>query len=106
MDAKVEQTPTTNQNPVLSIDSNGTIIHSNEASEPILNEWSVRVGEKLPSSIVDHVQRVISRNSPEKTEVKVGNKLYLVVFSPFPEEQRVNISGFDIVIRKSSKRVW
>ncbi|HIH95146.1 TPA: PAS domain S-box protein [Methanosarcina acetivorans] len=104
MNAKVEQTPATNQNLVLSVDNNGTIIHSNEASEPILKEWGVSVGEKLPSSIVDLVQRVISRNSPEKTEVKVGNKLYLVVFSPLPEEQRVSISGFDISDQKEFEK--
>lgn len=103
MNAKVEHTPPTNQNPVLSVDSNGTIIHSNEASEPILKEWGVGVGEKLSSSIVDIVQRVISRNSPEKTEVKVGNKLYLIVFHPLPEQECVNISGFDISAQEESE---
>ena len=58
------------------------------------------VGEKVPSSIGDIVQRVISHNSPEKIEVKVGNKVYLVVFSPLPEQECVNISGFDISDQK------
>ena len=65
-----------------------------------MHEWGVEVGEKLPSSIRDLVQRVISRNSPEKMEVKVGKRVYLVVFHPLPEEECVNIYGFDISDQK------
>ena len=100
MNAKVEQNPATNLNLTLSISLNGIVLYSNEASERILTEWGVKVGEKLPSSIVDLVQRVISYNSPEKMEVKVGNKVYLTVFHPMLKEQCVNISGFDISDQK------
>jgi PAS domain-containing protein len=100
MEAKVEQTRATNANPVLSIDLNGFVLYSNEAGNTLLNEWGVRVGEKLPSTIGDLVQRVLSQNSPEKIEVKVGNKVYLVVFSPLLEQECVNISGFDISDQK------
>jgi transcriptional regulator of aromatic amino acid metabolism len=82
MKTKIEHFPAMNPNPVLSVGKDGTVLYSNEAGEPLLHEWSVRVGEKLPSSFVDLVLRVISRNSPEKMEVKVGNKIYLVAFHP------------------------
>ena len=100
MEAKVEQTPATNANPVLNVNKDGTVLYSNEAGYPLLNEWGVRVGEKLPPSIADFVQEVISLNSPEKIDVKVGTKLYLVVFSPLPEQKFVNISVFDISDQK------
>jgi hypothetical protein len=58
--------------------------------------WGTGVGKKLPSSIGDLVQRVISRNSPEKMEIKVGERLYSTVFHPLYEEKCVCISGFDI----------
>jgi PAS domain S-box-containing protein len=103
MNTKTKQTPATNPNPVLTIDNDGTIIYSNEDSEPILNEWGVRVEEKLPSSILDLVQRVISRNSPEKIEVKAGNKVYLVMFQPLPNQECVIISGFDISEKKQAE---
>ncbi len=96
----MEQFPATNPNPVLSVEKDGTVLYSNEAGEPLLHEWGVKVGEKLPSSIGDLVQRVISRNSPEKMEVKVGKRVYLVVFPPLPEQECVNISGFDISDQK------
>ena len=48
----------------------GRVLYSNVAGEPLLHEWGVRIGEKLPSFIGDFVQRVISLNLPEKMEVK------------------------------------
>jgi PAS domain-containing protein len=100
MNTKIEQFNATNPNPVLDVERDGTVIYSNEAGEPLLQEWDVRVGEKLPSRIGDIVQRTLSYNKPEKIEVKVGKKVYLVGFHPFPEGELVNIYGFDISDRK------
>ena len=100
MTVKVEQFTTKNQNPMLCVAKNGTVTYSNEAAEPFLNHWDAEIGDKLPSSIVDLVQRVISRDSPEKIEIKVGEKVFLVVFHPPREQECINISGFDISNQK------
>jgi PAS domain S-box len=100
MAIEVEHFPAKNPNPLLGVTKYGTILYSNEAGEPLLNEWGVRVGEKLPSSIVDIVQRVISRNSSERMEAKIGKKMYLIVFQPLSEEECVNVYGFDISDQK------
>jgi PAS domain S-box-containing protein len=100
MNIKAEQFPALNSNPVLSVAKDGKVTYSNKAGEPLLREWGVRVGEKLPSCIVDLVQGVISRNSPEKIEVNLGKKLYLIVLHPLPEKECVNISGLDISNQK------
>ena len=100
MEAKMKQSSATNPNPVLRVAKDGTVLYSNKAGEPLLHEWGVEVGGKLPSHIVDFVLRVISRNSPEKVEVKLGKRIYLIVFHPLPEEQCVNISGFYISDQK------
>jgi PAS domain S-box-containing protein len=96
MTTKMEHFPEKNPNPVLSAAKDGTVLYSNEAGELLLNEWRVAVGEKLPSNIGDIMQRILSLNSPEKMEVKAGNKVYLIVFHPLSEEECVNIYGFDI----------
>ena len=85
---------------MLCVEKDGTVLYSNKAGEPLLHEWGVGVGEKLPSYIVDFVQRVIFRNSPEKMEVKEGKRVYLVTFYPLPEEECVSIYGFDISDQK------
>jgi len=100
MNTKIDQFPAINPNPVLSVDKDGTVIYSNEASEPLLHEWNLKVSEKLPSSIRDLVQRLISSNSSEKMGVKVGKRVYLLSFHPVPEEECVNIYGFDISEQK------
>ncbi len=100
MKTKIEQFPDKNPNPVLSVEKDGTVLYSNEAGEPLLHEWGVGVGEKLPSSIGDLVQKVISQNIPEKIEVKVGKRIYQVTFYPSLEEECVNIYGFDISDQK------
>ncbi len=100
MKTKIEHSSATNPNPVLSVAKDGTVLYSNKADDPLLHEWGVEVGEKLPSSIGDIVQRVIFQNSPEKMEVKVGKRVYLIVFHPLPEQECVNISGFDISDQK------
>ena len=63
MKTKTENFPAKNPNPVLSVAKDGTILYSNKAGEPLLLEWGAEVGAKLPSSIVDIVQKVISQNS-------------------------------------------
>ena len=82
----MEQFPATNPNPVLNAGKDGIVLYSNMAGEPLLHEWDVLVGEKLPLHIENIVQRVISLSSPEKIEVEAGNNVYLVSFHPLPEE--------------------
>jgi len=100
MKDEMEQSPAINPNPALNVEKDGTVLYSNKAGELLLHEWDVEIGEKLPSSIGDIVRRVISRNSPEKIEVKAGKSVYLVVFHPLSIQECVNISGFVISDRK------
>jgi PAS domain S-box-containing protein len=87
-------------NPVLNVAKDGTLLYSNETSEPLLLEWGVKKEEKLPSYLVDSVKRVLYLNSPEKMEVKTRDRLFLIVISPLPEKECVTISGFDISDQK------
>ena len=85
---------------VLSVANNCTVLYSNKAGEPLLHEWGVVVGEKLPSYLRDLVKSVITLNRPEKMELKIEKKVYLVAFHPSSEEKCVNIYGFDITDQK------
>lgn len=84
MRAKIERSPAINPNPVLSVEKDGTVLYSNKAGRILLHECGVEMGEKLPSRIGDIVRRVISRNSQEKIEVKVGKSVYWLFFIPHP----------------------
>ena len=95
---------TNSLNPVICLTNDGTVLYSNIAGEPLLHEWNVRIGEKLPSYIEDFMQKVIFQNSPKKMEVKVGNKVYLVTFHPTSDEREVNLNGFDITNQKDLEK--
>jgi len=96
----MEQFQEKNPNPVISVRYDGTVLHSNRSGEPLLHEWGVEVGGKLPSDIGDFVQRVIYQKNPGKMEIKVGKIVYLLAFHPSSEEERVTIYGFDISDQK------
>jgi PAS domain S-box-containing protein len=100
METNLKQLLANNPNPVLSVGKNGTVHYSNVAGELLLQEWSVGVGGKLPSYIVDLVQRVTAQNSSKKMEVKVGKRVYLIEFHSLLEDECVYIYGLDISDRK------
>ncbi|HEY3361164.1 MAG TPA: PocR ligand-binding domain-containing protein [Methanosarcina sp.] len=88
--------PETIPNPVLSISNDCIVLCSNKAGKALLHEWGMEVGEKLPSYLGNIVRKVIIQNNPEKMEVKIGKRVYLVIFHPLPKQECVNISGFEI----------
>lgn len=96
MTAKMEQSQAINPNPVISVAKDGTVLYSNEAGKPLLHEWGVRVREKLPPHIKIFVHRVISQEGIEKIKIKVGERVYFIVFHLLSEQECVNIYGFDI----------
>jgi len=104
MNTKTEQFPAKNPNPVISVEKDGVVLYSNEAGEPLLHEWDVEIGGKLPSTFGNLVQRVISRNIPENMEVRVEKRVYMIAFHPLPEQECVNIYGFDISDQKEIEK--
>lgn len=92
-----------NPDPVLRIGRDERVIYSNKAGELFLQEWNIRVGEKVPISIGNFSKRVISRKDPEKTQIKVEKRVYLVSFYPVKGGEQVDVYGFDITDYKKLK---
>lgn len=103
MDAKIEQSSAMNPNPVLTVAKDSTVIHTNEAGELLLMEWGLSTGEKLPALLRDFVQRVVLQNIPEKIEVEIERKVYLLFFQPLPTEEHVTVFGYEISNQKKLK---
>ncbi|WP_240664734.1 histidine kinase dimerization/phosphoacceptor domain -containing protein [Methanosarcina sp. MSH10X1] len=89
--------------PLLRIGKDGRVIYSNETAELFLQEWGITTGEKVPYSIGNIVKRVIARNNPEKTEIKLRKRVYLISFYPLEGEGQVNVYGFDVTNHKKLK---
>jgi PAS domain S-box-containing protein len=88
--------PAENPNPVLASDRMGVLIYANPASAPIRDAWSVQVGSVLPSSISGIVRDALAASAPSEIEIEAGDLVYHMKFTPFPDEDRVNIYGLDI----------
>ena len=99
----MEQFTANNPNPVLRARKDGTVLYSNMAGEPLLHEWGMVVGGKLPTDITYFIQKVISQNIPGKTEVELDNSKYIIAFHPLPEEECVNMYGFNICEQKETE---
>ena len=97
---KMAQSSDNNPYPVLSVGTDGTVLYSNAAGELLLHEWGTAVGQKLPSCFIDVVKGATSIKAPQKIEVKTENSIYLISFHSLPEEESVNIYGFDISDQK------
>lgn len=71
----MDQLVSKNPNPVLQAGTDGRVFYSNKAAEPLLSIWDIGGEGKLPHSVETLIKRVVSRNDPEKMEVKVGKKI-------------------------------
>ncbi|MDD2440052.1 MAG: histidine kinase dimerization/phosphoacceptor domain -containing protein [Methanosarcinaceae archaeon] len=92
----MEEFPSTNPNPVFRIGKEGKILYSNRAGELLLREWDLNRGEYLPLSFRNLVQKVFSKKSPGKEEIKIGKRIYLFSIHPFSKEAYANLYGFEI----------
>lgn len=88
-----------NPNPVLKVDMNGKVLYSNRAACFILEHWGIAEGEKLPTSLKNHIKRILSQKDPEHIEISAGKATYSLTFYASPEENCVDIYGFDISYR-------
>lgn len=70
MRRKIELFSAKNPNPIISVTTNGTVLYSNEAGEPLLHVWGVNIGDKLPTDLLDFAQKVFLRIFRKKLKLK------------------------------------
>jgi hypothetical protein len=95
----VEQFVSKNPNPVLRVGKEGTVLYSNKAANVLLEYWGVKEGEKIPQSLMYSIKRSLSQENPENIEIQADKTTYSLVLYSFPEEDYVNVQGFDISSR-------
>ena len=96
--------PSENPNPVLRVSKEGKIIYANHGSSPLLNFWHCKVNEYLPSHWLDYSGRVYEKGICEEVEIDIGNRYFLIMFSPVPESEYVCLYGRDITELKKTQR--
>ena len=83
----------------LRLGKEGTVLCANKAAYALLEYWGIKEGEKVPQALRHEIRRVLTQESPKNLEIQAGKTTYAAVFYPFPEENYVNLEGFDISFR-------
>jgi PAS domain S-box-containing protein len=95
--------PGENPNPVMRMAGDGVIIYANKASEPLLNLWAKKVGQKLPDDLHELALRVKASDSHDCIEVQCRDRIFSIVFAPIQEADYVNLYARDITQAKNAE---
>ncbi len=93
----------TSQDLVFLAGKDGKVLYANKVGDFLLEEWGLRKGDKLPQTIENLVKTSIFRGKQEELEIRIGEKVFLLVFHPFPEKGHVSLCGFDITAQKQTE---
>ncbi|OAN44091.1 PAS domain-containing sensor histidine kinase [Paramagnetospirillum marisnigri] len=99
------QFPNQNPHPVLRVNSNGVVTHSNPAAAGLLEFWKVEVGERLPDSWVAIFAEVLRSGLRRDVEITLGERVLSLYLVPLPETGVVNLYGADITGRVAAERL-
>ena len=94
--------PDENPSPVLRVSVEGSALYCNPASVAV-RAWKCEVGEPLSHPLLSMVGQAIAEKRDVEQEVELGERLYSVSVTPFPEEGYANIYGRDITERKRAE---
>jgi PAS domain S-box-containing protein len=88
-----------NPNPVLRVLQDGTVLYGNRASAVLLTAWGRQAGQRLPDVWQAVVSNTLDAGSPSAAETNVGDRVFLLTFTPVVEQGYVNVYGLDITAR-------
>lgn len=99
--------PGENPNPILRVNSDGTVLYSNPAGKLLLGNWGCDVGEKIPEKWQELVVKALesatnSSAAEEEEEEEVNGKIFLFSLAPILDANYVNIYGRNITEYKQS----
>ena len=92
--------PSENPYPVLRVAKDGTVLHGNQASQPLLNLWKCQIGKPLPEAWRKFVSNVFKSRSRNEAEVQCGDQVFSLAFAPIADTNYINVYGRDITERK------
>jgi len=88
--------PAENPNPVMRISHDGTVLHANDASAPLLRLFEARVGEQLSGRWHDQIADISGSGTNRTMELHCGERTFSLVCVPVAGADYVNLYGRDI----------
>jgi class 3 adenylate cyclase len=96
----VERFPNQNPNPVFRVDDSGTLIYANAASQPLIDAFDLKVGDRWPMEIAGKVLAAADTPTGELLELEADYRTYALRPVRIPEFGFVNVYGTDITAEK------
>ncbi|WP_281085397.1 PAS domain-containing protein [Methanosarcina acetivorans] len=95
----IDPLPSENPNPVLRVEKDGKVLYANRAACFLLEHWGIKDGTELSQTLRQGIRRVLSQKKPENFEISIGEATYALMLYPRPEDEFIDIYGFDISFR-------
>jgi signal transduction histidine kinase/CheY-like chemotaxis protein len=83
----------------------GVLLYMNPASDRLLEELHLQVGQHVPPSLRDFVQQTLLTGRSEKVEHDIASCHYLISVTPIVKEHYANLYWTDITERKLAEEV-
>jgi class 3 adenylate cyclase len=96
----VERFPNQNPNPVFRVDPDGTLIYANAASQPLIDAYQMKLGDRWPDELRRELLRAAGSKSGELIELVAGVRTYAMRPVFIAEFGFINVYGTDITAEK------
>jgi PAS domain S-box-containing protein len=90
--------------PLLRVHSDGTLLHANSASAPLLEAWGCATSDSVPDEIVETVREVLASGRPIAVETLCGGRSFVLTFTPLAEQYCVSVHAIDITEQRRAER--
>jgi PAS domain S-box-containing protein len=94
-----EQSP----NPVMRVDSDGTILYANQAGGPLLAAWGTKTGASIPDDLKTVAAEAMASHETQIREILADGQALVLTFAPIHETETVNVYGMNISNRKRAE---
>ncbi|MEW5803617.1 MAG: PAS domain S-box protein [bacterium] len=92
--------PAENPNPVMRVSRGGKILYANNASLPLLTEWSRAIGEYLPDKYYQVIRESFDTRQYREMELKCKDHVFSFFIVPIVDADYANLYGRDITAYK------
>jgi hypothetical protein len=103
--AAVALFPAQNPSPVLRVNHAGILLYKNPASEKLLKELKLKVGQPVQPFLRNLVDQSLRTTRSEVSEQTSDSRLYLVRVTPIGTENYANLYWTDITDLRASERL-
>jgi class 3 adenylate cyclase len=96
----INKFPNLNPNPVLRVSTEGKLLYSNSASDPITSALRLSNDEKIPETLFENLLKEAAREVVGSFEIAAGNKTYSLLPVMFEDQGFINVYGTDVTAMK------